>query len=76
MLNLSYDTSVAACILAHEWGAYARPCRSSDIHPVSIYNYQNNSKHFGENVYYVSGLCLVGNGGAPTLSHHTLLKLQ
>ena len=67
---------VKNCFLAHLWGAYAILLMLSVVHrllSVSTINTRNKDikSIFGENVYHLPGLCLLGIGGAPYISHGT-----
>ena len=63
------------CFLAHLWGAYAIPlalsvvCRVLSVSTITTGNNEAIKSIFSANVYHVSGLCLLGIGGAPYISH-------
>ena len=78
----------ATQFLAHLWGAHAiRMALSVVCHPSSIVrcwssvstrttrnNYYDVVSIFGANVYHVPGLCLLGIGGAPYISHKIMAQ--
>ena len=65
-------------LLAHLWRAYAIPVALSGIRCVSsVYTISTNqdiTSIFGANVHHVPGLCLLGIGGAPYISHKIMAQ--
>ena len=43
--------------------------RVSSVSTITIRNNQDIKSIFGENIHYVPGLCLLGIGGSPYISH-------
>ena len=66
--------------LAHLWGAYAIPLALSLVRRVlsvsTITTRINEAikSIFSANVYHVPGLCLLGIGGAPYISHKIMAR--
>ena len=60
-------------ILAHLWGAYAIPMALSIVRRVSSVSKVIKSI-FGAIVHHVPGLCLLGIGGAPYISHKIMAQ--
>ena len=69
-----------SAFLAHLWGAYAIPVVLSGVRHVSSVstittrNNKDIKPIFGVNVHHVPGLCLLGIGGAPYISHKIMAQ--
>ena len=67
-------------LLAHLWGAYAIPVALSGVRLVSYVstittrNNKDIKSIFGAIVHHVPGLCLLGIGGAPYISHKIMAQ--
>ena len=67
-------------LLAHLWGAYAIPLalsvvrRVSSVSTITTRNNEAIKSIFSANVYHVPGLCLLGIGGAPYISHKIMAQ--
>ena len=73
--------------LAHLWGAYAIPValsgiqrpasailRVSSVSTITTRNNKDIKSIFGADVHHVPGLCLLGIGGAPYISHKIMAQ--
>ena len=62
------------------WGAYAIPLalsivrRVSSVATITTRNNKAIKSIFSANVYHVPGLCLLGIGGAPYISHKIMAQ--
>ena len=74
-------------LLAYQWGAYAIPvalssirrlssivCHVSTVSAITTRNNEDIKSIFGANVHHVPGLCLLGIGGAPYISHKIMAQ--
>ena len=85
--HLLYQVRSDLYFLAHLWGAYAIPLalsvvrlpssivpRVSSVSTITTRNNEAIKSIYSTNVYHGPGLCLLGIGGAPYISHKIMAR--